>query len=184
MMSSPLMHLDMWQCFNNGDLLRRYAYSALGSGHIQIGLLCSLSLQQCLCLSLRRILCILTIHHTQRLPTLQPVSPNREYRHGSHLGREIPAFLPNYAPFIKIPSLELSMQKNQNKNIDVRYRRHFLSLPFAKTDMQDRLPVRLNIDVTTKLEFTVERRIIWFSVDRTLYFGLRFQLSSAKLPSI
>merc|ERR1711860_439472 len=57
------------------------------------------------------------------------VSPNREYRHGSHLGREIPAFLPNYAPFIKIPSLELSMQKNQNKNIDVRYRRHFLSLP-------------------------------------------------------
>ena len=43
MMSSPLMHLDMWQCFNNGDLLRRYAYSALGSGHIQIGLLWSLS---------------------------------------------------------------------------------------------------------------------------------------------
>ena len=37
------MHLDMWQCFNNGDLLRRYAYSALGSGHIQIGLLWSLS---------------------------------------------------------------------------------------------------------------------------------------------
>ena len=65
------------------------------------------------------------------------------------------------------------MQKNQNKNIDVRYRRHFLSLPFAKTDMYDRLPVRLNIDVTTKLEFTVERRIIWYSFDCTLYFGLR-----------
>ena len=63
------------------------------------------------------------------------VSPNREYSQGGHFGLSFPAILPNRAPFIKIPSLELSMQKNHNKNIDVRYRRHFLSLPFAKTDM-------------------------------------------------